>query len=72
MAALNSSDYVILDAYAAANNRVGYWSYLAGKGDAYAALALGVATNETLSGYVANQFLLGKAEKVGLTLSQQA
>ncbi len=70
MTALTSSDYVTLHAFANNNDRIGYWSYLAAKGDSYSALALGVATNETLSGYVANSFFLNKAQAVGLTFSE--
>jgi hypothetical protein len=44
-----------LRTYANANDRVGYWNYL-GQYDSYGRLAVGVATNETTSGYVANKY----------------
>jgi hypothetical protein len=45
-----------LTTYAELGNRYKYWSYLASLGDGYAKLALGVVTNETLSGYIANRY----------------
>lgn len=70
MAALQSTDYVALRALSDQGNRVGYWSYLADKGDPYANLALGVATNETVAGYIANNFFLSQARSAGLSLTE--
>jgi hypothetical protein len=70
MAALQSTDYVALNAFANNGDRVGYWSYLASKGDAYSNLALGVATNETVAGYIANNFFLSQARGAGLNLTE--
>jgi hypothetical protein len=46
-------------------DRVGYWSYLSSLGDRYATLALGVAQNNTLSGFVANDFVQDQGRAVG-------
>ncbi|MBV9079281.1 MAG: hypothetical protein JO048_17595 [Methylobacteriaceae bacterium] len=70
MAELISSDFAQLEKFAAANHRVGYWFFLANKGDKYAELSLGLATNETSAGYVANQFCLKKAERVGVSFTE--
>jgi hypothetical protein len=48
-------DINTLRGYATAGDRYGYWNYLS-QYDQYGSLALGVATNETTSGYVANRF----------------
>src|SRR6266498_208931 len=42
--------------------------YLIG-GDSYATMALGVVTDETQAGYIANQFLQGAAADLGRTVS---
>lgn len=66
MADLTQQDFSVLDAFVAAKDRIGYWTYLMEKGDAYARLALGVVTNETLNGFVANEFFLDAVEHAGM------
>lgn len=66
MADLTQQDFTVLDAFVAAKDRIGYWTYLMDKGDAYARLALGVVTNETLNGFVANGFFMDAVEHVGI------
>ncbi|MBS4018314.1 MAG: cadherin-like domain-containing protein [Dechloromonas sp.] len=53
---LTQLDLDILKKYADQGDRKHYWSYLAEKGDPYAALALGVVLNNTPPGQVANNF----------------
>lgn len=53
---LTQLDLDILKSYADKGDRPRYWSYLAVKGDPYAALALGVVLNNTPPGQVANNF----------------
>jgi len=66
MADLTQQDFAVLDAFVTAKDRIGYWTYLMEKGDAYARLALGVVTNETLNGFVANDFFMDAVEHVGM------
>ncbi len=66
MADLTQQDFAVLDAFVVAKDRIGYWTYLMEKGDAYARLALGVVTNETLNGFVANEFSMDAIEHVGI------
>lgn len=54
-AELTNQDLNTLQNLADSGNREGYWTYLKNKGDNYANLALGVVTNETLFGYIANE-----------------
>lgn len=54
-AELTNQDLNTLKNLADSGNREGYWTYLKDKGDNYANLALGVVTNETLFGYIANE-----------------
>ena len=42
MADLTQQDFAVLNAFVVAEDRIGYWTYLMEKGDAYARLALGV------------------------------
>jgi hypothetical protein len=58
---LSTSDLNQLNSYVTSGDRAGYWSFLADKGDGYAALALGVANNDTVPGEVANQYMEGIA-----------
>jgi hypothetical protein len=66
MADLTQQDFTVLDAFVTAKDRIGYWTYLMDKGDAYARLALGVVTNETLNGFVANEFFMDAVEHAGM------
>lgn len=68
MSDLTINDITILKDYALAGDRYNYWNYLALKGDKYAALALGVVTNETRAGYIANQYLTATASSLGLAI----
>jgi hypothetical protein len=61
-----------LRAFASQGDRVGYWSYLSTLGDRYATLALGVAQNNTLSGFVANEFVQDQGRVSGVTVDQSA
>ncbi len=56
---LSSEEKVRLDNYAAVGDRVGYYELLAGSGDAYAQMALGVVNGDTFAGAAANLFLVG-------------
>lgn len=67
MTDLTPQDFAVLDAFVTAKDRIGYWTFLIDKGDMYARLALGVVTNETLNGFVANEFFMDAAEIAGLT-----
>jgi hypothetical protein len=69
--ALTASDIQVLTTYKNNQDRFNYWNYLAQKGDPYAKLALSVVTNETLEGYIANQYAAGRASDLGKTLTDQ-
>ncbi len=66
---LNSNDFQVLKGFRDSGDRYGYWSYLKQKGDPYANLALGVVTNETLEGYIANQYAASRAKELGKELN---
>ena len=70
MPRLTQQDFSNLEKFATANDRVGYWTYFSKCGDHYATLALGVATNETLAGYVANNFFQKTVNAAGVNLSE--
>ena len=65
------TDRLNLQSFISNQDRYGYWRYLSQKGDPYAKLALGVVTNETLEGYIANQYAAGRAADLGKTLTEQ-
>ncbi|CCJ07947.1 EF-hand domain-containing protein [Methylocystis sp. SC2] len=69
MTALNRTDIVMLDAYARAGDRHGYYSYLASFGDGYAGLARDVVTGHTLSGYVANNYMETAFRERGISVT---
>ena len=68
---LNSQDIQILNSYKEAGNRDRYWSYLAAKGDAYAALALHVVRNDNNDGKIANLFAAQRASELGVPFDEQ-
>lgn len=68
---LTSKDIQILDGYAQAGNRDRYWSYLAGKGDPYAALALHVVRNDSNDGKIANLYAANRANELGVSFDEQ-
>ena len=59
-----------LERLSAAGDREGYYTYLAGTGDRYGALALGVVREDTLSGRLANAFMAHQAEQQGVRITQ--
>ncbi|HEY8596293.1 MAG TPA: hypothetical protein VIL84_13715 [Devosiaceae bacterium] len=65
---LSNSDVTKLTNYANSGNRYAYYGLLASKGDAYAKLALGVVTQDTLSGYVANRYMEDVANSLGVSV----
>lgn len=67
---LTSTQIQQLQRFAAAGNRVGYWSTLAPV-DRYGALALGVVTGSTLSGFEARQYMATAAQEMGVPYSSQ-
>lgn len=69
--ALTAIDKQILETYKNNQDRYSYWNYLVQKGDPYAKLALGVVTNETVEGYVANQYAASRAAELGKTLTAE-
>lgn len=68
---LTASDRQNLQSFVNNHDRYGYWNHLSQKGDPYAKLALGVVTNETYGGYVANHYAAGRAAVLGKTLTDQ-
>ena len=68
---LTQADVAQLQAYATAGDRYDYWSYLANLGDPYATLALGVATDETQAGFIANAYFTSVAESDGVQVTPQ-
>lgn len=68
---LTATDKQNLQTFITNQDRYGYWNYLTQKGDPYAKLALSVVTNETLQGYIANQYAASRAADLGKTLTEQ-
>ena len=62
----------ILATHANNGDRYAYWSYLSQLGDPYAKLALGVVTNETWQGQVANLFAAARGQDKGVTIDYRA
>ncbi|HEX7635487.1 MAG TPA: calcium-binding protein, partial [Noviherbaspirillum sp.] len=60
---LTAQDFAILQQFVNNQDRYGYWNYLAARGDAYAALALGVVTGANSEGFVANAYAATYAPK---------
>jgi hypothetical protein len=71
MSGLTEQDIAQLQQYVDAGDRYSYWKYLEEKGDTYAKLALGVVTNETKEGYIANEFLKDRGDDVGVVIDDQ-
>jgi len=84
MSGLTPKDIEVLSFYAKQGNRELYWNYLAQlpNNDGYGLLALGVVSNDSLPGRVANSFstaideqqvnLFGRGENVDFTERRQA
>ena len=66
---LTATQLATLNNFIVANDRFNYWSTLATYGDPYAKLALGVVTNETYSGQIANNHLMTTARESGVDLN---
>lgn len=59
MISFSQDDIAALRSLAESGDRQGYWSYLAGKDAPYGDLALGVVTNDPLSGQMASYYMAG-------------
>ena len=66
---LTQADINTLGSLVQAENRLGYYDYLASKGYAYGGLAGNVVRDQGLSGITANLFAENKADELGKSLS---
>ncbi|ATN37739.1 hypothetical protein ACO34A_28665 (plasmid) [Rhizobium sp. ACO-34A] len=65
---LTQNNIAILRTFVQAGDRIGYYTQLAAWGDQYAALALGVVTNETQAGATANIYFMQENLEDGVSI----